>query len=289
MPRITGTDEIGIGHYVTIGYALSGWLGSKIGDASKSTESLKLPKGLSFFRDYVASISLTMIIFYYIAALAAGKSVTTELADGMHWLVFPAIQGLTFAAAVYAIITGVRMFLGEIVPAFLGISEKLIPGVKPALDCPAVFPYAPTAVILGFLTAYATGLAMMGLYIALGWTVIIPVAIPYFFIGGTAGVFGNSTGGWKGAVAGSAVVGILISLGPQLIYPIMAKVGLEGSSFPETDFSAVGWPLYKLLDMGAGVGTAATFVIVALITALVFIIDKREKATKPLACDTGAA
>lgn len=280
MPKITGTDEIGIGHYVTIGYALSGWIGSKIGDASKSTESLKLPKSLGFFRDYVASISLTMIVFYYIAAIAAGEQVTTELAGGVHWLVFPAIQGLTFAAAVYVIITGVRMFLGEIVPAFLGISEKLIPGVKPALDCPAVFPYAPTAVILGFLSAYAAGLIMMGLYIGLGWTVIIPVAIPYFFIGGTAGVFGNATGGWKGAVAGSAIVGVLISLGPQLIYPIMAKVGLEGSSFPETDFSAVGWPLYQLLNLGTGVGMIITLVLLVVISALVFLIDKREKARK---------
>ncbi len=280
MPKITGSDDIGIGHYVTIGYALSGWIGSRIGDPSKSTESLKLPKGLSFFRDYVASISLTMVIFYYIAALAAGEKVTSELSSGVNWLVFPAIQALTFAAAVYVIITGVRMFLGEIVPAFLGISEKLIPGVKPALDCPAVFPYAPTAVILGFLTAYAAGLVMMGAYIALGWTVIIPVAIPYFFIGGTAAVFGNATGGWKGAVAGSAIVGVLISLGPQLIYPIMAKVGLEGSSFPETDFSAVEWPLYQLLNLGAGLGTALTFVIVAAIAALVFVIDKREKAAK---------
>ena len=282
MPKITGTDEIGIGHYVTIGYALSGWLGSKIGDPSKSTESLKLPKGLGFFRDYVASISLTMIVFYYVAAIAAGEAVTSELSGGVNWLVFPAIQGLTFAAAVYVIITGVRMFLGEIVPAFLGISEKLIPGVKPALDCPAVFPYAPTAVILGFLSAYAAGLIMMGLYIGLGWPVIIPVAIPYFFIGGTAGVFGNATGGWKGAVAGSAVVGVLISLGPQLIFPIMAKVGLEGTSFPETDFSAVGWPLYQLLNLGAGLGIVLTFLIVAGLAGIAFLIDRRERAAKQL-------
>lgn len=285
MPKVTGTDDIGIGHYVTIGYAFSSWLGGKVGDPAKSTENIKLPKSLGFFRDYVASIALTMVVFFYIATVAAGKSVTDELAGGTNWLVFPLIQALTFAAAVYIIITGVRMFLGEIVPAFLGISEKVVPGVRPALDCPAVFPYAPTAVIVGFLTSYAAGLVMMGLYIGLGWTVIIPVAIPYFFIGGTAAVFGNATGGWKGAVTGSAIVGVLISLGPQLIYPIMDSVGLQGSSFPETDFTAVGWPLYQVLQLGTGVGIAITFAVVAAIAAVVFGIDRREKSRRAVATE----
>jgi len=249
MRAITGGDEIGIGHYVTIGYALSSWIGSKVGKPEDSTEKIKLPGWLGIFRDYVASISITMIIIYYVAALAAGRPAVEAVAGGTYWLVFPLVQALTFSGAVYVIITGVRMFLGEIVPAFLGISSKVIPNAIPALDCPAVFPYAPTAVIIGFLSAYAAGLIMMAIFLALGVTVIIPVAIPYFFIGATAGVFGNATGGWKGAVAGSFLVGILIAVGPALIYPIMEQVGLSGTSFPETDFTAVGLPLYFILSL----------------------------------------
>jgi PTS system ascorbate-specific IIC component len=249
MRAITGSDEIGIGHYVTIGYALSSWIGSKVGKPEDSTEKLKLPGWLSIFRDYVASISITMIVIYYVAALAAGRAAVEQVAGGTYWLVFPLIQALTFSGAVYVIITGVRMFLGEIVPAFLGISSKIIPNAIPALDCPAVFPYAPTAVIIGFLSAYAAGLLSMAVFLALGVTVIIPVAIPYFFIGATAGVFGNATGGWKGAVAGAFIVGILIAVGPALIYPIMEQVGLSGTSFPETDFTAVGLPLYFILSL----------------------------------------
>lgn len=277
MRKITGGDDFGIGHYDTIGYALSSWIGSKIGDPEQSTEKIKLPKSLGFFRDYVAAISLTMIVFFYVAAIAAGPTFTQEIAGGVHWLVFPLMQGLMFAAAVYVIITGIRMLLGELVPAFLGISNKVVPGVKPALDCPAVFPYAPTAVVLGFLVAYAAGLLMMGVWIAVGAVVIIPVAIPYFFIGGTAGVFGNATGGWKGAVAGSAIVGALISVGPQLIYPIMEDVGLEGSSFPETDFTAVALPLYHAFNLGNAVGTITSVAALALLTALVFMVNRREK------------
>lgn len=246
MRKITGSDDVAIGHYSTVGYAIAGWIGSKVGKPEDSTENLNLPSWLNIFKDYVVGVGVTMIIFFYIAALAAGKEFTTQISGGMHWLVFPLIQGLVFAAALYVIITGIRMLLGEIVSAFSGISEKLIPDAKPALDCPVVFPYAPTATVIGFLSAYAGGLLMMFVYGAIGTAVIIPVAVPYFFIGATAGVFGNATGGWKGAIVGSFVVGILISVGPAVVYPIMADIGLTGSAFPETDFSIVGLLIYYI-------------------------------------------
>lgn len=249
MRKITGHDEIAMGHYVTLAYALSGWLGGKVGDPSQSTEKLKLPGWLSIFKDYIVSVSLSIVVFFYLAAFMAGKEQVEILSGGVSWLVFPLFQSLTFTAALYIIITGVRMFLGELVPAFVGISEKFIPNAKPALDCPVVFPYAPTAVVVGFLSAYAGGLLCMVILAALKLTVIIPVAIPYFFIGATAGVFGNSTGGWKGCVAAGFVTGILIAVGPAMIYPVMEMVGLAGTSFPETDFVALGLVVYYIGKM----------------------------------------
>lgn len=244
MRKVTGSDDIAMGHYVTVGYAISGWIGSKVGNPEESTETLKLPKWLSMFKDYVVGVSITMVIFYYVAAIAAGQEFVETLSGGVNWLIYPLFQGLNFAAALYVIITGVRLFLGEIVNAFVGISEKLIPDAKPALDCPVVFPFAPTATVIGFLSAYIGGVVTMIIMGMIGGLVVIPVAVPYFFIGATAGVFGNATGGWKGAVAGSFVVGILIAVGPALIYPIMADIGLTGTSFPETDFNIVGLIVY---------------------------------------------
>ena len=240
MNAVTGTDEIAIGHYCTLAYAFSGWLGSKVGNPEDSTEKIKLPGWLSMFKDYIVSVSLSIGVIYYIAAAVAGREAVEAISGGTHWLIFPLMQTLTFTGGLYVIITGVRLFLGEIVPAFVGISEKFIPGAKPALDCPVVFPYAPTATVLGFISAYAAGLICMFIMAALHTVVMIPVAIPFFFIGATAGVFGNARGGWKGCVLGAFVTGVLISVGPAIIYPIMQSVGLNGTSFPETDFNLIG-------------------------------------------------
>lgn len=244
MRKVTGHDEIAMGHYVTLAYALSGFLGKFVGDPKESTEKIKLPGWLSIFKDYVVSVSISILVFFYIATIAAGKEYVSTLSGNVNWLIFPLFQSLTFTAALYIIITGVRMFLGEIIPAFVGISEKLIPNSKPALDCPVVFQYAPTATVLGFLSAYVGGLLTMVILASLGMVVIIPVAIPYFFIGATAGVFGNATGGWKGCILGGFITGILIAVGPAVIYPIMKIVGLSGTTFPETDFVALGLVVY---------------------------------------------
>ena len=240
MRKITGEDELAMGHYVTIAYAISSFIGSKVGNPEDSTEKLKLPSWLMIFKDYIVSVTLSVAVFYYISAFIAGKENVEALSGGVSWILFPFLQSLSFAASLFIIITGVRMVLGEIVSAFVGISEKLIPNAKPALDCPVVFQYAPTATVLGFLSAYIGGLICIPIFILLKTPVIIPVAVPYFFIGATAGVFGNASGGWKGAIVGGFITGILIAVGPALIYPIMSSIGLTGTSFPETDFVSVG-------------------------------------------------
>lgn len=247
MRKITGEDELAMGHYVTIAYALSSFIGSKVGKPEDSTEKLKLPSWLMIFKDYIVSVTLSVAVFYYISAFIAGKENVEALSGGVSWILFPFLQSLSFAASLFIIITGVRMVLGEIVSAFVGISEKLIPNAKPALDCPVVFQYAPTATVLGFLSAYIGGLICIPVFVLLKTPVIIPVAVPYFFIGATAGVFGNASGGWKGAIVGGFITGILIAVGPALIYPIMSSIGLTGTSFPETDFVSVGLILNFIL------------------------------------------
>ncbi len=125
------------------------------GKGSRSTEEMNLPKNLSFLRDSSISISLTMMVIYLIMAISAGREfVESQFSGGQNYLVYAIIMAITFAAGVFIILQGVRLILAEIVPAFTGFSEKLVPNARPALDCPVVYPYAPNAVLVGFLFSF---------------------------------------------------------------------------------------------------------------------------------------
>ncbi|WP_277904061.1 PTS transporter subunit IIC, partial [Enterococcus lactis] len=211
---------------------------------------INFPKWLSFFRDFLMGVAVVMLFLFYISALKAGHEATQELAGKIHWLVFPFVQAFTFTAGMSILMTGVRMFLAEITTAFVAISEKFIPNSRPALDAPTVFPFAPTAVIVGFLSSYAAGLlGVLIMVIFKSPIVIIPAAHICFFSGGTAAVFGNSTGGCRGAVVGSFTVGLLLAFLPTVLYPLYGSLGIEGSTFPNTDYNVWGILLDKLLNV----------------------------------------
>ncbi|MFS8579696.1 MAG: PTS ascorbate transporter subunit IIC, partial [Novibacillus thermophilus] len=111
---------------------------------------------------------------------------------------------------------------------------------KPALDCPVTFNFAPTAVIIGFLSSFLGGLIGLAVLAAIGATVIIPGLVPHFFTGATAGVFGNATGGRRGAFLGALANGLLISFLPALLLPVLGDLGFQNTTFGDTDFGVVG-------------------------------------------------
>ncbi|WP_278343364.1 PTS ascorbate transporter subunit IIC, partial [Parageobacillus thermoglucosidasius] len=250
MREVTGTDQIALGHFGSIGYFTSAWIGKRLGNKAQSTEDIKVPKSLGFLRDTSVAMSLTMVILFFIVAPFAGKQfIEKELSGGVNFLVFSLMQGITFAAGVYVVLAGVRMLIAEIVPAFKGIADKVVQDAKPALDCPAVFPYAPNAVIVGFLSSFVAGIISMFILPLVGLKVIVPGLIPHFFTGAAAGVFGNATGGRRGAIFGAFANGILISFLPALLLPVLGSLGFEGTTFGDSDFGIVGILLGYLIKL----------------------------------------
>ena len=246
MTKITGNDELGFGHFGTVGYWLAGEVGALTGKGSKSTEEIKFPKRISFMRDTTVAISLTMLIFFLVVTGIANYKAGFDAAmlGGNHWILFAILKSLTFAGGVYIVLAGVRLVISEIVPAFKGISDKLVPKARPALDCPVVFPYAPNAVLIGFLVSFLGGI--VGLFVLAGIGMAIPVAlilpgvIPHFFCGATAGVFANARGGRRGCVIGSFVHGLLITFLPALLMPVLGALNFANTTFSDADFTVVG-------------------------------------------------
>ncbi|MWP46779.1 PTS ascorbate transporter subunit IIC [Gilliamella sp. Pas-s27] len=241
MRKITGNDDVAFGHFGTLGYVLAGYLGKLFGKNSRSTEDMNLPKNLSFLRDSSISISLTMMIVYLILAIFAGSDyVQKTLSKGDNYLVYAIIEAITFAAGVFIILQGVRLILAEIVPAFTGFSEKLVPNAKPALDCPVVFPYAPNAVLIGFLFSFIGGLVGLFVLGKLNTVLILPSVVPHFFCGATAGVFGNAMGGRRGAMIGAFANGLLVTFLPVLLLPVLGSLGFANTTFSDVDFCGIG-------------------------------------------------
>lgn len=248
--QITGSDDFAVGHFGSVGYYVSAKIGKLFGNKTKSTEDIQVPKSLGFLRDTSVAISLTMSVFFVIVALFAGPSyIEAQLSAGSNFIIFAIMQAITFAAGVYIILAGVRMLIAEIIPAFKGIADKLVPNTKPALDCPTIFPFAPNAVIIGFIFSFLAGLVSMFILPFIGLKVIVPGLVPHFFTGAAAGVFGNATGGRIGAMSGAFANGLLISFIPAILLIFMGDIGYEGTTFGDSDFGVIGIIIINLLKL----------------------------------------
>jgi PTS system ascorbate-specific IIC component len=121
-------------------------------------------------------------------------------------------RAMTFGVGITILLLGVRMLIAEIVPAFKGIADNVIPGAIPALDCPVIFNVAPNALMIGFISALVTSTLTILITLPLGIfpTVVIPLVFTCFFEAGTAAIIANATGGIRGCIIGSIVNGILM-------------------------------------------------------------------------------
>lgn len=267
--KITGSDDLALGHFGSSAYFVAAHIGRLVGNPDESTESISVPKNLAFLRDTSVSISLTMTILYIIVSFFAGQEfIEANLSGGSNYMVYSFTQAINFAVGVYIVLAGVRMLIAEIVPAFKGIADKVVPNARPALDCPAVFPFAPNAVIIGFISSFIAGVISIFILPALGLSIIVPGLIPHFFCGATAGVYGNATGGKRGAVIGAFVHGLLISFLPALLLPILSSLGFRGTTFGDADFGVVG----IVLGNAANISTLVLYGVIIVFAALPFIL-----------------
>jgi PTS system ascorbate-specific IIC component len=241
MKKVTNMDAIAYGHTSSSSVFVTGILGKFVGKPEQSTEKFKLPKWLEFFRDVTAGTAFILALLLVVLAVIGvirGTSGTTTFGEAATYILNQGIiQGLTFAVGLTVLLFGVRMLIAEIVPAFRGFAMKIVPDAKPALDCPVVFDYAPTAVLFGFLGSTVAFLLLMILFgPILGWTVIVPAFLEFFFPGGACGVFGNSVGGIKGAILGGAILGAMIAIGQAIVTPMLSATAPEISLLGDSDW-----------------------------------------------------
>jgi len=250
--KVTGGNDIAFGHTTSFGGIVSSLAGNVFKkDKDKSSESINIPDKLRFLKDITVSTALVMLVLYVVCVIIAGPGYVQENVSGgtpgISWAISQALQ---FAVGITVVLMGVSMMISEIIPAFKGFADKVVPNAVPALDCPVIFNYAPTAVMLGFLSCLVTVIVCTILFAVTGFYALTPPVITTFFGGATCGVFGNSTGGWKGAILGGVIGGLLISFGQALTVNALSSTVADFARW-SNDFDYAVFPYFvrKLLGL----------------------------------------
>ncbi|MDB7087946.1 PTS ascorbate transporter subunit IIC [Enterococcus mundtii] len=202
----TGDESFLIGHPTGILSLISGFVAKRVGNKEKSTEDINVPENLSFFRE----ISITGALVMFLMNVVVGIIAPVLIPEGGNLVMFAIEAGLNFGAGLLIMLYGVRLLINQIIPAFQGIAEKVVPGAKPAFDVPILFNYRPNAVIIGFIVAMITStiLVVLANSFQLFGVLIVPLVITSFFECGGAAVIGEGQGGFRGAVIGTIAASV---------------------------------------------------------------------------------
>lgn len=256
MKYIKGGEGFTLGHSSSIGILFSSLIGLSIKkrDDSDDLEEIKLPPSLSFLSEMTVSLTIVMTLLFFILSILAGPSwVTNNVSNGKDIFMFSLLSGIQFGLWITVTITGVRMMLSEVIEAFHGIADKIIPDAKPGLDIPLLFPNYSTSVIVGFLTSLATGLIGMWLLGVFNYPIaVFPALIPTFYTGAVTAIFGNATGGKRGAIIGSALNGFILIFGQALLLPMVGSYGSIMRVLAETDYAFYGPLLGYIIRLISG-------------------------------------
>jgi PTS system ascorbate-specific IIC component len=155
-----------------------------------------------------------------------------------------------------------------------------------------VFPYSPTAVMIGFLSSSAGFRVLTSLFPARGWfggLVLVPPVIMLFFPGGAAGVFGNKHGGWPGAVAGGAANGLFLGFGQAITWHLLTNTGPQMATLADPDWYIVNWAIlfvrhpFGFADGYQGFVTVFGWLLCLAVAYGGYSLYKRFKGQKPVA------
>lgn len=250
------TDGAGfsIAHQQMFALKLFSWLSEKMASkskkASKKLEDLEFPGFLSIFNENIVSTSILMTLFFGTILLILGKPYLVGagfMTEAQSFFFYILSTCLRFAVYLAILQLGVRTFVAELSNSFHGISDKLLPGAVPGVDCAVAYGFgSPNAVTIGFLFgALGQFLAIAILILLKSPVLVIAGFVPVFFDNATIAVFANNKGGLRAAMLWPFVSGLCQVFGSALI---AGWVGMAayGGYLGMWDWAVV-WPVFTVL------------------------------------------
>ena len=119
MKNIKGGEGFTLAHSSSCGIWLAAKIGGLVGNKEKDLEDIKIPKKLNFLREMTIALTVVMTLMFFVISLISGPGwVVQQVSEGRDIISFSLLNGLQFGLWITVIITGVRMLLSEIIPAF---------------------------------------------------------------------------------------------------------------------------------------------------------------------------
>ncbi|MBS4750057.1 PTS ascorbate transporter subunit IIC [Carnobacteriaceae bacterium zg-ZUI78] len=239
--HLTGGAGFAVGHQQQLAVWVTDKLAAKVGDPKKGLDDLKLPNFLSIFHDNVVASATLMLLFFGSILTILGPDILTNKdivgnavfdPKKQEFFMYIISTALTFSVYLVILMTGVRMFVAELTQSFQGISNKLLSGSVPAVDCAATYGFgSPNAVLFGFVSGAIGQFITIGLMILFQSPVLIITGfVPVFFDNATIAVFANKRGGAKAAILFPFLSGILQVVGGALAVMLLhLKGGYHGN------------------------------------------------------------
>lgn len=279
--ELTEGGGFAVGHQQMFGIWLTDKIAGKIGNKEQSIEHLKLPGFLSIFTDNVVATGVLMIFFFGAIMGILGPDLLHKIDQGFaadRSFVFYIIEkSLNFAVYLSILQLGVKMFVSELTESFQGISNKILPGSMPAVDCAATYGFGhANAVTIGFLFgALGQFISIIGLIVFKSPVLIITGFVPVFFDNATFAVFANKKGGLKAAMIIPFVSGLIQVLGGAFA-AYYFKLSQFGGWHGNFDFDTV-WPVIGILMKNFQyVGFGIVIVALLLIPQLQYRKNKKN-------------
>lgn len=235
--QITGGDFT-VAHQQMVTSFLACKIAPKIGNPEDDIEKKKMPSTLNFLQDSIVATALVMLLSVIVIFFLVGEEQINWLrmeaykqASYKNNIVFALWIAFTLTANIVVLLYGVRMFVGELMMSFKGISEKLLPGAVAGVDCAAIFGFAPKSVVLGLLFGtLGQVLGLLGLLAFKSPIFLIPGFIPLFFDNATVSIFANKFGGWKAAAILCTINGLIQIAGSAIAVQLLNLTWWQGSA-----------------------------------------------------------